>query len=139
MGKLHIIHCEDCGAPRMTKYGNTKYCEICRLARNLNFMKGQKFKCGVSGKRYAPVKRNQGVCLECDPYSTPGGPQGDCPVCGTDDTRLYGEHVRVCVSCMDSIEKRPTIYAALLKKQAQIKSGEITIPTPELPGEAHEG
>jgi len=136
MAKLHVIHCEDCGSPRLTKYANTKYCEVCRLARNLNFMKGQKFTCGVSGNKYAPIKRNQSVSLTCDPYSTPGGVTGECGVCNTKNARLYGEHVRVCVECLDSIEKRGLIYAALLSKQRQIIDGEYVIPEPEIPGDA---
>ena len=96
-------------------------------------MEGQKFKCGVSGKKYAPIKRNQHVSLTCDPYSTPGGPTGHCGICDRDDQRLYGEHVRVCVECLDSFEKRPIIYNMLLLKAKNIREGRTVIPTPELP------
>lgn len=132
MAKLQIIHCEDCGSPRLTKYANTKYCEICRLARNLNFMRGQKFTCAVSKNRFAPIKRGQIVSLTCDPYALPGSVEGTCGICEKDG-KLYGEHVRVCVECLDSIDKREEIYGMLLLKQKLIKEGEIEIPEPELP------
>lgn len=141
MGKLVIIRCEDCGAPRMTRYANTKYCEICRLARNLKFVGDRTQTCLLDKKVFAPIKRGQELSLTCDPYSTPGGVEGTCGICEQDGQRLYGEHVRVCTECLDDPKKRPTIYGMLLLKAKLIREGEIEIPEPEIPGtktEAHE-
>lgn len=133
MGKLHIIHCEDCGAPRMTRYKNTRYCEICRLLRNLKFVGDATAKCLVDKRVFAPIKRGQQLSLTCDYLSTPGGEQGQCGICERDDQRLYGKHVRVCVECLDDPKKREAIRAQLIMKQKAIIEGRITIETPELP------
>ena len=141
MGKLLVIHCEDCGAPRMTRYTNTKYCEICRLARNLKFVGDRTQKCLVDQCVFAPVKRGQELSLTCDTYSTPGGMEGTCGLCETEEARLYGEHIRVCTKCLDDPKRRPEIYGMLLLKQKLIREGEIEIPEPEIPvvkTEAHD-
>lgn len=133
MANWHIIDCEDCGAPRLTKYKNTKYCEICRLLRNLRFVGERTNKCPVDGSVFAPTNRNQLVSLHCDPYSPATQVKGTCGICHKEDSRLYGEHVSVCVDCMDDPKKRQTIYGQLLLKQKAIKEGRIVIERPTLP------
>lgn len=133
MGNLHIIKCSDCGGPRMTRYANTKYCEICRLLRNLKFVGDAKSKCLVDKRVFSPIKRGQQLSLTCDPLSTPGGVQGTCGICDREDQRLYGEHISVCVECLDDPARRELIRAQLIQKQAAIIDGRIVIEEPVIP------
>lgn len=127
-----MIECEDCGTKRVTRYKNTKYCEICRLLRNLKFIGDRTESCLVTKKRFAPIKRNQQLSLTCDPYSTPAGHEGTCGVCDTEG-RLYGDNVKVCTECLDDPKQRGKIIAMLIQKQANIKSGRTVIPDPPMP------
>ncbi len=132
MANLITIECQDCGSPRNTRYKNTKYCEVCRLLRNVAFVGSRTTKCLVSGKRFAPIARNQELSLTCDPYSTKAQVEGDCALCGNHTERLYGPNVGVCVECIDDPEKRNQIKAALIRKQAELKSGEAQIHIREI-------
>lgn len=138
MAKLLIINCVDCGWPRITARKNTKYCYVCRLARNLAFAKDRTFKCVDCGKTKLQVTRNEDLCKECDEYSTPEGVVDHCAFCERDDQRLLGNTTRVCVSCIHDPRKRSSIRTALKHKINAIKSGEVEIPELELPKTAAE-
>lgn len=121
MAKWHRIECSDCGTVRYTRYGNTKYCELCRLIRNIRFVGDRTRKCGVSGKEFAPIDRNQLVSLECDPYARPGHPTGTCGECDTENTDLLGNMMHICFKCADDIKRRGKLYSQLLLKQRWVK------------------
>lgn len=132
MVKLVVIHCTDCGAPRVTARRNTKYCYLCRLLRNIIFVGTRTFKCSVCEKRLQPCDRNQDLCCECNPY-LPGSVQGDCKLCGREDVRLLGDTIAVCDRCANDPKMRSKLKAALILKQKMVKEGTIVYDEPELP------
>jgi hypothetical protein len=115
----------------LTRRKNTKYCAICRLLKNLSFLKERTSKCLVCEKTFSQVSRNEQVCLACDPYSTPAAVEGTCGLCGTPSDRLLGEHIAVCVGCAQDPSKREVFRASLLKKQKAIKEGTVVIEVTE--------
>lgn len=131
MAKLVLIHCSDCGWPRLTARRNTKYCYVCRLERNLAFIGDRMFKCIDCGNRRNQVIRNEEMCKVCDTFSTPENVVGQCGVCGEHEQRLLGDTVHICVKCIHDPAKRETIRVQLKRKREAIQKGEIPIPSDE--------
>lgn len=117
---LHDIHCEDCGRPRSTRYKNTKYCLVCRLFKNLNYIGTQTRKCPVCNNRFAPLNRNELMCGECNTKIAVGQPHGVCGFCG-EDTDLLLDDVRVCHPCATDPKNRDTFLVAMAKKVKDAK------------------
>lgn len=133
MAKAHIIECSDCGAPRLTRWKNTKYCFLCRLIRNLEFIGDKTTKCIVDDKVFAPIKRNDDLCGDCDVIPMFEGLRGVCAFCKEDDKPLVAPEVAVCIGCAKNPKYRKNVRKALIQRRAKIISGEIQIPRPELP------
>lgn len=116
------ITCADCGQPYETARKNTKYCRVCRLARNLAFLKDSTYTCFVCSEEYAPLERQPEswrVCGPCEPRAWPHDHAGDCALCGEHSDRLIHEDIAVCRSCAFDPEKRPLMFKAILKKQRE--------------------
>lgn len=122
MASWNRIECADCSTVRYTRYKNTKYCELCRFLRNLKFIGERTKKCAVSEKPFAPIDRNQFVSLKRDPYSRPGGLDGECGLCNKKDVWLMGNMIHICRECVDDPNRRSEIIGLLLRKQEYIKA-----------------
>lgn len=110
------IHCEDCGAHRLTKYKNTKYCHVCRLLRNLKFI-GQKTKtCFICDAEFAPIDRNDGMCRACGDLRRSYNVDGKCGLCGREGL-LWRKEIRVCIECLRDPRQRPRLLKGLIAKQ----------------------
>lgn len=113
------ITCEDCGAPYVTKRTNTKYCRLCRLLRNVLYLRDKTSVCIGCDKTYAPLLREKfAVCGDCFPGSWGNDATGRCSFCDTDGVRLLDPDVAVCRDCAQNPDKRELFVKALLKKQA---------------------
>lgn len=133
MAKPRIIHCEDCGAPRLTRWKNTKYCFICRLIRNLNFLSESPGKCLLCDKPFTKLKRNDDLCGECDETPMFKELLGHCAFCDEDERPLIAPNIAICIRCAKAPANRVKMKKSLLHKQKAIREGTITIPDPEVP------
>jgi len=130
---MRIIRCEECGSPRLTRYKNTKYCHLCRLSKNLEFIGDRTNKCAGCEKSFAPIDRNEQLCPECSIGKVAGDPRGTCAFCEAVDAPLIREHIAVCVQCAHDPKLRTKFVGAIAKKISAIKRGDIEIPEPEIP------
>lgn len=112
---MKTIICEDCGKLRETAQSNTRFCRVCRLLKNLTWLKSRTAKCLVCECRFAPLERNAYLCPKCDPAERKDPPVGNCALCDTEG-ELVDTDVHVCMGCATSIDKRPIFHAALIKK-----------------------
>jgi hypothetical protein len=99
---------------------NTKYCKVCRLYRNLEFVRERTGKCIACEKEHALTERKPFLCQSCQAIAGTGR-KGSCGVCGTEDTDLVPQELAVCVGCMDDPSKRGKILLGLLTKIARNK------------------
>lgn len=112
---LTTIHCEDCGKPRLTGRRNTKYCRVCRLLKNINFIGDRTSECPRCKKRYAPVTRNDLMCGKCNPRIAQGKPTGICGFC-KEEKDLIDSDIKVCHGCATEPDNRLAFTIALLDK-----------------------
>lgn len=133
MAKLTIIECADCGAPRLTKRKNTKYCRVCRLIRNIEFIGADTVDCLGCDTPFAPLKRGEDVCGKCAVAGPAGDPRGTCAFCEVENASLVDSNISVCRVCATDPTKRVLFKKALVKKQIAIRSGDVVIPPPEIP------
>lgn len=103
--KPHIIQCETCGSDRETKYRNTKYCHVCRIYHNLDFVGDKEQECYVCDRKFAPVTRNHTTCHQCDLRRRSYSVDGKCGICGKEKV-LWQEDIHVCMECATDPKKR---------------------------------
>lgn len=112
---LKSYKCEGCSAPATAKRRNAKYCTVCRLVKNVMFIKDNSKKCWLCESKFAPLERNDVFCGTCD-EDAPRGNTGTCSLCQA-EAQLYRDDISVCVPCMKDPEQRPLLLRALRKKQ----------------------
>lgn len=133
MAKPHVIKCSDCGAPRLTRWKNTKYCFLCRLIRNLEFVGDKQSKCIVCDQAFAPLKRGDDLCGHCDTIPLFEDCVGKCAFCKEDDQPLVGPEIAICIGCAKDGKIRKNVRKALLIRRQRIMSGFIKVPEPTIP------
>lgn len=122
---MPAITCADCGHEYKTIRKNTKYCRICRLVRNLDFLQGTVYQCVGCGDEYAPLERTAKTwrtCLECSPRGWDTWSHdhaGTCALCKKDTDKLIHPEISVCRRCAFDPEKREVLYKALLRKRRE--------------------
>lgn len=120
---MAIIQCADCGEERRGPK-NTKYCHMCRLARDAEFWTGKTVKCrkdhGGCGQAFAPINRNDSLCGKCNPGVSAW--RGNCVLCGKDDTYRVMRTLAVCKSCARDPAKRVKFVKGLRRRQAERKA-----------------
>lgn len=114
---MKTIHCSDCGQARKTRYSNTKYCILCRMARNLKFIGETILKCKACGEEFAPLKRGDIMCGKCDNIPAAGDPHGECGLCHSVAVPIVNEDIAVCHPCSTDPSKREIFTAALFQKR----------------------
>jgi hypothetical protein len=121
MQQLTTVHCADCGSEVQTRRANTKYCKVCRLLRDVKFVKERTKECWGCGVTFAPLNRGDVFCGTCD--LVPGhSVTGTCAFCKA-QTQLYSDQVSVCLPCLKDPEKRPTVARSLINKQRKLREG----------------
>lgn len=118
--------CVNCGADITAKSKLAKYCSICRLHKNLMFVKGSTTTCDVCEDKYAPSERGQFCCTKCSSV-TDSVREGECKICGSEDYPLIWQDASVCVRCMDDPAKRPLIVRGLMKRIMKQKKESATL------------
>ncbi len=109
------ITCQDCSAVRANvQYVNTRYCESCRLLRNLLFVGATIAECGECGNDFAPVARGDRWCGTCSFTGTPG----TCVLCKGEEAERLRPSIAVCKGCARDPKQRVRLVKALRKGQA---------------------
>jgi hypothetical protein len=114
------IECRDCHTEVETNQSQQLYCKVCRLYRNLIFLRDHTFECVVCEKTAAPLKRDAWVCCNCDPTMGCADVTGCCALCNK-EAILPHDGIAVCADCLDSYEQRKLLIQALGAKVARMK------------------
>lgn len=117
------IKCADCGTETTAKRKNQKYCSVCRLIRNIQFVGNKKKVCVCCEEKFAPLTVNDLLCPNCDvvPASTD---VVECALCSR-TTNVIRNGIRVCRFCAYDPTKRETFFAALTKRR-KAQAEEVT-------------
>ncbi len=114
------ITCQDCGAARRdVAYKTTRYCESCRLLRNLLFIGERTYQCTECKDNFAPIARGDRYCGEC---SLGSNRMGECALCGAASSELLRPSIAVCTRCARDPKQRVRLVKALRKGQANRKA-----------------
>lgn len=114
---MHTITCQDCSAERTARNRNTKYCDPCRLLRNLQYIGSKRVHhCHTCEAKFRPASRNDDHCGDCGVVYTRH--RGECAVCHHTNAPLYRQGMKLCFGCLYDPKKRSTIIKGLLKGQA---------------------
>lgn len=121
---MPIISCADCGEERKASAANTRYCRVCRLLRNLDFLSDRTHKCLECSSRYPPIMRNDQWCGDCALGQT--NVRGCCALCGKEDAYLVLPDVRVCHRCARNPRMRRRFILGLRKRQDEQRAANET-------------
>jgi hypothetical protein len=116
MAKTSIIQCQDCGADYETVRRNTKYCRVCRMFRDLAYLKALTRECISCDQKFAPLHREDILCGNCDPVTSKFHVEGVCGICQVQATLLHKD-IAVCKSCATDPGQRTVFIKALAKKR----------------------
>lgn len=120
---MKTITCSDCGRERKTRNKTTKYCLLCRYARNLKWLKETTVECALGDHRFAPLKRGDEVCGKCDMITSDFEPIADCSFCDRKEVPIVCEDIRVCKHCATDPDQRKKFRNAVLLKQKLVIEG----------------
>lgn len=134
------ITCMDCGAKRMARIRTTRYCRLCRFARNLEAYANpatqrNKIKdCCNCHKPFLPISRGDALCGPCS--IAPLRLRGTCVNCEQPDSHLVHEEVPFCATCARTQENRWKLWsyvAELVRAQAALHRADAPQKPPEPP------
>lgn len=120
--KTTIIACEGCQYSYDAVRRNTKYCDVCRLVRDLGYVAMATSNCWVCDAEFAPLFPKDEACGK-HAYAPLRHGKTECVFCG--DTALaVRSDVAVCNICARNPEHRRKLYGSLIKKQAARRADE---------------
>lgn len=120
------IRCEDCGSPYSTNRSNTKFCDVCRLLRDLRFIGPSTHDCWVCQTKFAPITLREEACAEHGYHPAKTG-ECECVYCHETRPRIRA-NLAVCVHCARSVERRPMFVKALAIKQRERQAANQLVP-----------
>lgn len=132
---MRYIECQEegCGHWDLTAAKNTKRCYVCRLVRNLTFVKARKSKCWACGESYCPIARDDQLCGKCA-FKSSGAEQIDCVYCKRPGISV-AKDIAVCMVCARDPKNRNQFLGAARRRQldriAQDPGPRPELPTPE--------
>lgn len=129
---MHYIQCQEegCGHWDLTAAKNTKRCYVCRLVRNLNFVKVRRAKCFSCQEPFCPIARDDQLCGRCAFKST-GAQEIECVYCLQIRTSI-AKDISVCMCCARDPKYRNQFLGAARRRQlSRFEQGPG--PQPELP------
>jgi hypothetical protein len=109
--------CEDCGGSYLAKRSNAKYCSICRLFRDLTWLRNRQYTCLDCEARFAPFKSNEQLCSKCDFIGSKNYVEGTCALCQHSSYPLLSADVAVCLGCARDPDKRAIFLKAIANKR----------------------
>ncbi len=124
MATAKTIQCEDCGRKYETTRKNTKYCRVCRVFRDLAYLRALTKTCVACDRDFAPMRRDDLLCGHCDPTTSKQEVEGDCALCQVHANLLHAD-IAVCKGCATDPEKRELFMKALAKKRRASQEGAI--------------
>jgi hypothetical protein len=119
---LLVITCADCGAERTTARKNTKYCEQCRLLRDMVHMGAdKKRKCILCDAVFAPLHARDEVCAEHDTNHPQRYPIITCGASGKEGPQVR-DGLQLTLESAKNPEYRVPLMKELSKRQAERKA-----------------
>lgn len=109
------IVCADCGAEAPARNKLAKYCDLCRLVRNVKFIGTGTRKCWACERDFAPRARNDVLCGSCE-LPPAHRVTGTCALCQAPGD-VFSQDIAVCLQCTKDPARRPIFLRALIKKQ----------------------
>ncbi len=114
------ITCQDCGAARQdVAYKNTRYCESCRLLRNLLFIGERTYQCAECTNDFAPIARGDRWCGHC---ALGSNRKGECVLCSSASSERLRPSISVCKACARDPKQRVRLVKGLRKGQTDRKT-----------------
>lgn len=111
------IACADCGFEHEASNKTTKYCNVCRVFRDLAFVGTTTKNCFACGSKFAPIRRKDELCSNCD-YNHRVYGTGICALC-KNEASLIRSDIAVCTDCMRDPDQRRTFMKAMAKKRVE--------------------
>lgn len=112
------IACADCGSEHEASNRTTKYCNVCRVFRDLAFVGTTTKNCFACSEAFAPIRRKDELCSKCD-YNHRVYGTGTCGICKAENVSTIRMDIAVCVDCMRDPNQRRTFMKAMAKKRAE--------------------
>lgn len=125
-----FISCDDCSHWEEVSAKNAKRCHVCRLVKNLEFMRGRQAKCWLCEDKFCPVARDDQLCGKCC-ISLKSAEQVECAFCHLTRTSV-SKDIAVCVFCARDVQYRKRFLSSIGKKQAE-RQAQPPGPKPEPP------
>ena len=119
IGRMKPINCSDCKQHFSPRRPNAKYCDYCRLARNLKYWMTRSTECWLCEKKFVPVDRdNSNICSSCQPAHTAAIHDVACHNCN-EARKLIHPEIRWCYPCAENPTSRRGLVKAVFRKQAE--------------------
>lgn len=125
-----IISCEDCSHWEEVTAKNAKRCYVCRLARNLEFMRDRKGRCWLCEEQFCPTARDDQLCGKCC-ISLKSAQEIVCVYC-RESKLSVAKDIAVCVVCARDVKHRRKFLKAVTDKRSQ-RQATPPGPKPEPP------
>lgn len=116
--KTFPIECADCKHHHVAHSPKAKYCNVCRIFRDLAFVNSTTKPCFMCGDQFAPMSRKDMLCSKCD-YTHLVHGTGDCGLCKATSTSTIRSDIAVCLDCARDPKKRQIFSRAIAKKRAE--------------------
>lgn len=111
------FNCVDCRAPSTARRPNAKYCDVCRLWRDLMFVGARRHRCLDCEESFAPTRVADKLCATCDFIGSRKYAEGECAFCHRSTDPLLCVDVRVCRRCARDPERRSLLIKAVKAKR----------------------
>lgn len=123
-----IITCADCGGPAKATNKRTMYCDLCRLARQVQWHDLRPSTCPLCSRSYiewaGPGKTK--MCGRCFIAARPGGTKDSvvaaCAVAGCNggqEQRVFHEDLHICYTHLDDPAYAKSMKSAVPSKQRE--------------------
>lgn len=104
--------CERCGDEYRPPTQNTRYCPVCRIARDLSTMKeGFSKECENCNKEFFPIRRSYALCPDCTVIRHNG--EAECALCHQKN-RLAPGLQQTCIFCVSASAVNRSSYRKTL-------------------------
>lgn len=109
--------CQDCGTRFTTERANAKFCGVCRLLKNLDFINDFTVKCWQCDETMSPLERGDKTCGRCG-YAPKKHGVAECVQCHEERPQI-AKDVPVCHKCAKHPDHRKWLLRAVRKKVSE--------------------
>lgn len=112
---MRTISCATCHATCQASRPNAKYCPLCRLLKNCEYVAEKTVDCWGCNKEFAPTYAKEILCGDCHVHGAPPAPV-ECAFCHeTKEPVITG--VKVCNRCARDPKLRRRFVGSLINRQ----------------------